>query len=278
MMVRKMKNIGKTMGAGRILAAAVCMALCMLTAGISAAGSETAATLTKQLEPDKKGSISLNILNPETQAGISGISLELIKVAELAGPDEEGNYSYALTGKFADSKVDVTNLTEKNVGEREKAEALQTIVNNNNIRGTAKVTDNNGSVSFTGLDLGVYLIQNYPVDKDKETVRAFLVTVPRLLNNTYVYDVNATGKPEAPDIGGGGDETESESNGNKKKKSSTEKSKKKSSTPDSPGGGGSTGSRLPQTGQLWWPVPVLIAAGLVLIVFGLIRRRKGLRR
>lgn len=30
---------------------------------------------------------------------------------------------------------------------------------------------------------------------------------------------------------------------------------------------------LPQTGQLWWPVPALLAAGLLLIVFGLIRRR-----
>ncbi|MGN0266871.1 MAG: Cna B-type domain-containing protein [Lachnospiraceae bacterium] len=30
---------------------------------------------------------------------------------------------------------------------------------------------------------------------------------------------------------------------------------------------------LPQTGQLWWPVPVLMAAGLFLIVIGLLRRR-----
>lgn len=32
-------------------------------------------------------------------------------------------------------------------------------------------------------------------------------------------------------------------------------------------------NKLPQTGQLWWPVPVLIAAGMFLIVVGLIRRR-----
>ncbi len=30
---------------------------------------------------------------------------------------------------------------------------------------------------------------------------------------------------------------------------------------------------LPQTGQLWWPVPALFAGGLLLIIFGLIRRR-----
>ena len=31
--------------------------------------------------------------------------------------------------------------------------------------------------------------------------------------------------------------------------------------------------KLPQTGQLWWPVPVLLCAGLLFIVIGLIRRR-----
>jgi len=30
---------------------------------------------------------------------------------------------------------------------------------------------------------------------------------------------------------------------------------------------------LPQTGQLWWPVPLLLAGGLALIAAGLIRRR-----
>lgn len=30
---------------------------------------------------------------------------------------------------------------------------------------------------------------------------------------------------------------------------------------------------LPQTGQLWWPVPILIAGGLLLLVIGMLRRR-----
>lgn len=36
---------------------------------------------------------------------------------------------------------------------------------------------------------------------------------------------------------------------------------------------GSTSPGLPQTGQLWWPVPILLLAGLALVVVGLIRRR-----
>lgn len=35
-----------------------------------------------------------------------------------------------------------------------------------------------------------------------------------------------------------------------------------------PGGG-----KLPQTGQLWWPVPVLMAMGLAFIVLGMVKRR-----
>ena len=44
--------------------------------------------------------------------------------------------------------------------------------------------------------------------------------------------------------------------------------------PDDPAGPGNpTGPTLPQTGQLWWPVPVLLAAGLLLVIIGLLRRR-----
>lgn len=35
-----------------------------------------------------------------------------------------------------------------------------------------------------------------------------------------------------------------------------------------------TDDKLPQTGQLWWPVPVLLLAGLVLVVVGLARRKE----
>lgn len=34
-------------------------------------------------------------------------------------------------------------------------------------------------------------------------------------------------------------------------------------------------TKLPQTGQLWWPVPLLLCGGLVLVIGGLVRRRGG---
>ena len=45
---------------------------------------------------------------------------------------------------------------------------------------------------------------------------------------------------------------------------------------NSKGGGDSTPERIPQTGQLWWPVPMLAFIGLVLIALGLrVRSGKG---
>ena len=47
---------------------------------------------------------------------------------------------------------------------------------------------------------------------------------------------------------------------------------------DESGGGTPTSTKpdpsLPHTGQLWWPVPVLVVSGAVLILLGLILRRR----
>lgn len=62
----------------------------------------------------------------------------------------------------------------------------------------------------------------------------------------------------------------------------TYKASKGEDTP-SPGSGGSGGStpggsgtevKLPQTGQLWWPVPYLALAGILMIFLGVLRRKR----
>ena len=44
-------------------------------------------------------------------------------------------------------------------------------------------------------------------------------------------------------------------------------------TPISPSEPDEPEPNLPQTGQLWWPVPLLICAGLLFVIVGLVRRR-----
>lgn len=48
----------------------------------------------------------------------------------------------------------------------------------------------------------------------------------------------------------------------------------KPNTPGRPSSGGvSNTSKLPQTGQLWWPVPLLVCAGLMCFVIGIVKSR-----
>lgn len=57
------------------------------------------------------------------------------------------------------------------------------------------------------------------------------------------------------------------------KKQTTARSTTTRTTTVTPGGTGK-GEKLPQTGQLWWPVPALAAAGLILMAVGLRLRPK----
>lgn len=96
----------------------------------------------------------------------------------------------------------------------------------------------NGTAVFSNLEPGLYLVVYDSPDHKK--CEPFLVSLPYLEDGAYRYDVDASPKVRfVPPTGGGG------------------------------------GGKLPQTGQLWWPVPVLVCAGLGSVVVGLIRRREG---
>ena len=102
----------------------------------------------------------------------------------------------------------------------------------------------NGVVTFDGLELGLYLILQTKTISGFEKITPFLVSVPLWDRDHYLYEISVSEKFEL---------------------------KKTPSTPDTPDKPGPT---LPQTGQVNWPVPVLLTLGLVLIVSGATLRRK----
>ena len=102
-------------------------------------------------------------------------------------------------------------------------------------------TDANGTVIFRDLTPGLYLvIRTKPAPENTAyTSDPFLVSIPTVVNGTAAYQVVAEpkfswdAKPSKPAV--------------------------PSLKPD---------SSLPQTGQLNWPIPILIAMGLSLILLG----------
>lgn len=102
--------------------------------------------------------------------------------------------------------------------------------------------DSDGTASFSDLEVGLYLVMQAKqgTGDSNFVIAPFLVSIPyRNPDGSLTYDVNAQTKPigiawippESPD------------------------------DPDKP-------KKLPQTGQLWWPVLALGAAGAAFIIAG----------
>ncbi len=99
-------------------------------------------------------------------------------------------------------------------------------------------TNTDGVVRFTSRMPGLYLIIQETSAPGYVKMNPFLVTLPYLKDGRYVYDVTANTKPALEP----------------EEKPATPK-------PD-------PGDKLPQTGQLNWPVPVLAVGGLALFTVG----------
>lgn len=98
--------------------------------------------------------------------------------------------------------------------------------------------DSNGKAVFAVMDTGLYLItQEHPAD-GYNAIRPFLVGIPNPEDGHYVYDLTIYSKSEP-------------------EKATEPPQPTKPSEPT-----------LPQTGQLNWPIPVLTAAGLTLLILG----------
>lgn len=203
-----------------------------------------AASASDVLEPDRKGALSVDTKTTDGKP-VTGAEITLYKVADVV-EDSNIGYAYKLTGDFAKGGFDVSGLSEEDAGALELAAKLEAFVNSNSITGKSVLSDANGNVSWSGLDLGVYLVVNTKNADGYEKMSTFCVTVPRFIDGKYIYDVNANPKPLAI-----------------KAKEPPKKVPPKKVPP-----------KLPQTGQLWWPVPVMTLIGMLFIAGGAIFRRR----
>ncbi len=194
-------------------------------------------------DPELRGSITISVHFGDEP--VSGGTMTLYRVGDIA--ENDGNYSFVPTEDLAmwgDSFSDIESP--------DLADSLAEYENKPS--GETKEVDSAGEVKYDNLQLGLYLIVQEEAADGYSKANPFLVSLPYWDEeaHAYVYDVDSRTKAELiRDV-----EKESE---------------KDDTTPG--GSGGHSGGKLPQTGQLWWPVPMLVFAGLLCIVVGLIRRR-----
>ena len=183
-------------------------------------------------DDSKKGSVSVTMTYDGN--AVSGGKMILYRVGEIY--EDDGNYSFTLTEDFAKSGVSLDDLSSTSL-----AKTLAAYSSEHKLTGTEVEIDNNGKATAENLTLGLYLIVQNEAAKGYEAVDPFLVTVPMNEDGSYIYHVDATPKLSIL----------------KKTPSTTE-------TPTSP----PVDSKLPQTGQLNWPVSVLAVLGMGLFLLG----------
>ena len=229
-----------------LLAAAICLATVPVTANAE-----------EKVEPDKKGSIIVATLNAEKKAIVGG-TVTLCQVAELS---EDGT-KFVFTKNFASFTDPIEKDSDLTAELADKlAKKAQTLKNL-----STKEIGRTGYVEFEDLPVGLYVIFQEKAAKGYKAIRPFLVSIPyKDKDGKLTYRVNAIPKPEVAT----------------KEPTPTPTPTTTPSTKPTPTPPGTTppsgGGKLPQTGQLWWPVPVLVMLGLIFFALGWKIRRKAER-
>ena len=227
-MKKRIKGIAKA-----VLALSMCLVMPM--ASIPAAAA------------DRTGSISItykyyNESTGKTEPVSGGNSVGLYKVADVI---VDNGFKFKVDERFSSVGTIPDTSKELDAENVDLAEAMSKIAEDYDFDIAPVEMDEDGKVSFEGLEVGMYLVMQAARGKSNDAfyLSSFLVTIPyRNADGSLTYDINCDAKP----IG-----------------------VYKEKVPPSP-----PPKRIPQTGQLWWPAGILAASGILLLVVGLIRKKR----
>ncbi len=244
----------------------ICLAMCaFLLQPIAAEAAETSdpriqeaydmGAMVGALDTTQKGSIEIN------EKYGSGITYSLYQIATFT---EDGHGYY--TEQFYKYKSDlaIAPMDAETSAEIEQlAESFVSIVENNGLEADAvDETNASGKVTFSGLTPGYYLVIAKSFTNEEGLVYSanpILVSVPGSGENEsfqiVIESKSELTKPETPTTP---DTPTTE-------KTTTTTSKKSKGT-------------LPQTGLLWWPIPVLAVAGMLFYLLGYVLEMRSNRR
>ncbi len=202
--------------------------------------SVTALAAVELPDLNRTGSVSVTVRDTKSQLPVSGGTLSIYQVASVKM--DNGDYIFEYTEDFSDC-----SLALEEISSGELAEELSDYISENKLSGMRAETDDEGTVSFDNLDLGLYLVEQDSAAEGYTGINPFLVTVPMEEGGSLVYDVDAS--PKAGTV-----------------------TKTVQTTP-TPVPNKPVSPVLPQTGQLWWPVPLLAIAGMLFVALGWMRQK-----
>lgn len=131
---------------------------------------------------------------------------------------------------FKNSGIDLAQIDQADT-----AKKLADYAQAHSLSGNTQTAGEDGAVLFKALQPGLYLVVQPGDDRNDRSICPFLVSIPMEINGEWIYNVEAT--PKTVPV-----------------------SQPTEPKPDHP--------KLPQTGQLNWPVTVLTMLGLGLFGYG----------
>ena len=204
--------------------------------------------------------------------GMEGGTVALYKVAGVK--QEDADYVYDVSkGDFADSDTAkrIPGISESEL-EKQNPTLSAILVKEADTkklspRKTASITG--GKAVFKDLPVGLYLLNQTTASKDGKKLTPFLLSVPQRDPETgeEIYAVSAAPKSGITTPPPSVTPSHTPTPTHTPWPSYTPYYPTVTYTP------GKSYVYLPQTGQLWWPVPVLAAFGVVLLIAGLLLRR-----
>ncbi len=208
-----------------------------------------APALAAPVDASRQGSITVTMTHDG--AAVGGGTLTVYRVGQVAY-DDDGNARFELVDGLRGSGVSLDGVGTSE-GSAEVASALAAQVASAGIAGTTVEVSSSGVASFADLELGLYLVLQETAASGYTAAEPFLVSVPMVEDGVYVYDVDASPKV------------------------SLTTSPTPDTPPDTPRGERPHG-KLPQTGQLNWPIPALVLLGLSLVIVGTVVVSRAERR
>lgn len=136
----------------------------------------------------KKGSITITLEDLEDNKFIEGAEVSLYHIATAT--EENHLIKFTYTESFKDCDASLTDLTE---------ESLPISIENCIKEDTAsikEISNQNGIAKFTNLDLGIYLVTQTNKVEGYSTFDSFIVSIPNLEDNKWIYDLKASPKTE----------------------------------------------------------------------------------
>lgn len=219
-----------------------------------------AAADSPSLDWTKDGDSSITVtLTDSSGVPVAGGELTLYQVASLVLDD--GNMTYVYMDDFQNCGIDLDALTHDSTDASDLAASsskLAAFAESAGLSGTV-LSNASGTVKFSGLNLGLYLVVQTQAADNYTTLDPFVVTLPLADEETdaWIYDIDASPKmgtvtyvpePETPEEPGTPDEP-------------VEEVPAETAEPET--------VTLAQTGQLNWPIPLLCAAGVLCVLTGI---------